>query len=147
MKRFNKAMLKINEADEQVIMMTFQAGLNDPNLVFSLGRTPLTSMMDLLFKALKYMNGEDALTTKGLMGKRKKTTGKKKTHQQLEILKPTTKNTQVKSTQYKQLEILKPRYAIQRDPHNNHTPRTQQPTHEPSGGVEVREEEHQPFWH
>ena len=29
-------------------------------------------MTDLLFKAQKYMNGEDALTIKGLMGKRKK---------------------------------------------------------------------------
>ena len=29
-------------------------------------------MMNLLFKAQKYMNGEDALTVKGLMGKRKK---------------------------------------------------------------------------
>ena len=29
-------------------------------------------MMNLLFKAQKYMNGEDALTAKGLMGKRKK---------------------------------------------------------------------------
>ena len=28
-------------------------------------------MTDLLFKAQKYMNGEDALTTKGLTGKRK----------------------------------------------------------------------------
>ena len=29
-------------------------------------------MMDLLFKAQKYMNGDDALTVKGLRGKRKK---------------------------------------------------------------------------
>ena len=53
-------------------MTTFQAGLNNPDLIFSLGKTPPTSMMDLLFKAQKYMNGEDALTVKGLMGKRKK---------------------------------------------------------------------------
>ena len=53
-------------------MTTFQAGLNNPDLVFSLGKTPLTSMMDLLFQAQKYMNGEGALTAKGLTGKRKK---------------------------------------------------------------------------
>ena len=53
-------------------MKTFQAGLNNPNIVFSLGKTPPTSMMGMLFKAQKYMNGEDALTTKGLTGKRKK---------------------------------------------------------------------------
>ena len=53
-------------------MMTFQVGLNNPNLVFSLGKTPPTSMADLLFKAQKYMNGEDALNAKGLTGKWKK---------------------------------------------------------------------------
>ena len=71
-KRFNKAVLEIYEVDDQVIMMTFQAGLNNPDLVFFLGKTPLTSMTDLLFKAQKYVNGEDALTAKELMGKRKK---------------------------------------------------------------------------
>ena len=65
-------MLEINKANNQVIMMTFQAGLNNPDLVFSLGKTPPTSMTNLLFKAQKYMNGEDALIVKGFMGKRKK---------------------------------------------------------------------------
>ena len=53
-------------------MMTFQVGLNNPDLVFSLGKTPPTSMTNILFKAQKYMNGEDTLTAKGLVGKRKK---------------------------------------------------------------------------
>ena len=70
MKHFNKVVLKIDEADDQVIMMTFQASLNNPDLVFSLGSP--TSMTDLLFKAQKYMNGEDTLTARGLTGKRKK---------------------------------------------------------------------------
>ena len=52
-------------------MMTFQARLNNLDFVFLLGKTLPTSMTDLLFKAQKYMNGEDALTTKGLTGKRK----------------------------------------------------------------------------
>ena len=72
MKRFNKATLEIDEADDQVIMTTFLAGLNNPVLIFSLGKTPPTFMTDLLFKAQKYMNKEDALTVKGLIGKRKK---------------------------------------------------------------------------
>ena len=55
-----------------IIMMTFQARLNNPDLVFSLGKTPSTSMTNLLFKAQKYMNGEETLTAKGLTGKRKK---------------------------------------------------------------------------
>ena len=72
MNQFNKAVLEI---DEQVIMMAFQARLINLDLVFSLRKTPPTSMMDLLFKAQKYMNGEDALTAKGLTEKRKKDEG------------------------------------------------------------------------
>ena len=49
--------------------------MNNPDLVFSLGKAPPTSMTDLLFKVQKYMNGEDALTTKGLTGKQKKDEG------------------------------------------------------------------------
>ena len=50
-KHFNKVVFKIDEAHDQVIMMTFQAGLNNPDLIFSSGKTPLISMIDLLFKA------------------------------------------------------------------------------------------------
>ena len=50
-KRFNKAVLEIDEVDDQVIMTTFQAGSNNPDLFFSLGKTLPTTMMDLLFKA------------------------------------------------------------------------------------------------
>ena len=60
----------MDEADDQVIMMTFQARLYNPDLVFLLGSP--TSMTDLLFKAQRYMNGEDTLTARGLTGKRKK---------------------------------------------------------------------------
>ena len=70
-KRFNKAVLEIDKVDDQIIMMTFQAGLNNLDLIFSLGKTPPTSMTNLLFKAQKYMNGEDAFTAKGLMVRRK----------------------------------------------------------------------------
>ena len=62
-------MLEIDESNNQVIMTTFQAGLNNPDLVFSLGKTPPTIMTDLMFKAQKYMNGEDALTANGVEGK------------------------------------------------------------------------------
>ena len=50
-KCFNKAVLEIDEVDDQVIITTFQAASNNPDLFFSLGKTPLTTMMDLLFKA------------------------------------------------------------------------------------------------
>ena len=71
-KRFNEAVLEIDEVDDQVILTTFQVRLNNPDFIFSLGKMPSTSTTDLLFKAQKYMNGEDALTAKGLTGKWKK---------------------------------------------------------------------------
>ena len=67
----NKVVLKIDEVDDQVIMMIFQARLNNPDLVFSLGKTPPITMTDLLFKAHKYMNRKDALTANGIDGKQK----------------------------------------------------------------------------
>ena len=71
MEHFNKAVLEIDKGDDQVIMTTFRAGLVNPDLVFSLGKTTPTSMIDLLFKVHKYVNREDALATKSLTGKQK----------------------------------------------------------------------------
>ena len=39
------------------------------DFIFSLDKTLLTTMTDLLFKAHKYMNREDVLMTKGIDGK------------------------------------------------------------------------------
>ena len=96
-KCFNKAVLEIDEVDDQVIMTTFQAGLNNPDFIFSLGKMSPTSMTDLLFKAQEYMNGEDALTAKGLTGKQKKeelgdSHGKKKDHKDSYSETKTSKN-------------------------------------------------------
>ena len=63
-------MLEIDEANDHVIMTTFQARLNNLYLIFSLEKTPPTTLIDLLFKAQKYMNGEDALTVNRIDGKR-----------------------------------------------------------------------------
>ena len=68
-KRFYKAVLEIDKANDQVRVTTFQAGLNNPDLFFSLRKTLPTTMTDLLFKVQKYMNGEDALTANGVNGK------------------------------------------------------------------------------
>lgn len=51
MKHFKKAVLKIDEVDDQVIITTFQASLSNLDLVFSLEKTLPTSMTDLMFKA------------------------------------------------------------------------------------------------
>ena len=41
------------------------------DFIFSLAKTPPNTNTDLLFKAKKYMNREDALTVKGIDGKQK----------------------------------------------------------------------------
>ena len=68
-KCFNKAVLEIDEANDQVVMTTFQAELNNPDLIFFLGKTLPTTMIVLLFKAQKYMNRKDALMANGIDGK------------------------------------------------------------------------------
>ena len=72
MRHFNKLVLEIDKGDDQVIMTTFQAGLVNPDLTSSLGKTTLTSMVDLLFKIQKCVNEEDVLAIKSLTGKQKK---------------------------------------------------------------------------
>ena len=42
-------------------MTTFKAGLRSRNLVASLAKNPLKTMAEMLLKAQKYMNAEDAL--------------------------------------------------------------------------------------
>lgn len=69
MKRFNRAILEVDEADDQVQLTAFQVGLTTKDFIFSLAKTPLTTLTNLLFQAQKYMNGEDVLTTKGMDGK------------------------------------------------------------------------------
>lgn len=70
-KRFNWAILEVDKEDDQVQLTAFQANLTTKDFIFSLAKTPPTTMTNLLFKAQKYMNGEDALTTKGMDGKQK----------------------------------------------------------------------------
>ena len=69
MKRFNQAILEVDKADDQVQLTAFQICLTTKDFIFSLAKTPLTTMIDLLFKAQNYINGEDALTAKGIDGK------------------------------------------------------------------------------
>ena len=68
MKCFNQAILEVDEAGNQVQLTIFQAGLMAKYFIFSLAKTSPTTMTDLLFKAQKYMNGENTLTVKGMDG-------------------------------------------------------------------------------
>ena len=50
-KRFNWEVLEVDEAEDQVQLMTFKAGLRSKEFVVALAKSPLTSMIDLLMKA------------------------------------------------------------------------------------------------
>ena len=59
--RFNKEALSINEADDKVLVAAFTNGLQEGKFLFSLYKNDLKTMLDVLYKATKYMNAEDAL--------------------------------------------------------------------------------------
>ena len=73
--RFNKELLQVDEAEDQVILTTFQARLLSRDFFFSITKSPLRTVAELLHKAQKYMNTEDAVTVKGMTCKRKKDKG------------------------------------------------------------------------
>ena len=61
MKRFTQETLEIDEADDKVQLTTFKAGLRSRDLVASLIKNPPKTMAEMLLKAQKYMNAEDAV--------------------------------------------------------------------------------------
>ena len=60
-KRFTRETLEVYEADDKVQLTTFKAGLRSRDLVASLAKNPSKTMVEMLLKAQKYMNAEDAL--------------------------------------------------------------------------------------
>nr|XP_023894320.1 uncharacterized protein LOC112006265 [Quercus suber] len=62
-KRFTRETLEVDEADDKVQLMTFNAGLRSKELVSSLAKNPPKTMAEMLLKVQKYMNAEDALVT------------------------------------------------------------------------------------
>nr|XP_023911624.1 uncharacterized protein LOC112023237 [Quercus suber] len=60
-KRFTRETLEVDEADDKVQLTTFKAGLRSRDLVASLAKNPPKMMAEMLIKAQKYMNAEDAL--------------------------------------------------------------------------------------
>ncbi|XP_050259175.1 uncharacterized protein LOC126704195 [Quercus robur] len=59
--RFTRETLEVDEADDKVQLTTFKAGLRSRDLVASLAKNPPKTMAEMLLKAQKYMNAEDAL--------------------------------------------------------------------------------------
>ena len=62
-KHFTRKTLEVDEADDKVQLTTFKAGLRSRELVTSLAKNPPKTMAEMLLKAQKYMNAEDALAT------------------------------------------------------------------------------------
>ena len=61
MKRFTQETLEMDEADDKVQLTAFKAGLKSREFVVSLVKNPPWMMAEILLKAQKYMNAEDAL--------------------------------------------------------------------------------------
>ena len=61
MKRFTWKTLEVDEVDNKVQLATFKAGLRSRDLVASLVKNPPRTMVEMLIKAQKYMNVEDAI--------------------------------------------------------------------------------------
>ena len=58
---FNKEALSIDETDNKILVAAFMNGLQKGKFLFSLYKNDLKTMSDVLYKATKYMNAEDAL--------------------------------------------------------------------------------------
>ena len=61
MTRFTLETLEVDEVDDKVQLTTFKAGLKSRDFVVSLVKNPPKMMAEMLMKAQKYMNTEDAL--------------------------------------------------------------------------------------
>nr|XP_023902335.1 uncharacterized protein LOC112014187 [Quercus suber] len=59
--RFTRGTLEVDKADDKVQLTAFKAGLKSREFVISLAKNPPKTMADMLLKAQKYMNVEDAL--------------------------------------------------------------------------------------
>ena len=58
---FNKEALSIDEADDKILVVAFTNGLRKSKFLFSLYKNNPKTMSEVLYRATKYMNAEDAL--------------------------------------------------------------------------------------
>ena len=59
--RFNKEAFSIDETDDKILVAAFTNGLKECKFLFSLYKNDPKTMSELLYRAIKYMNAEDAL--------------------------------------------------------------------------------------
>ena len=63
MKCFTQETLEVEKDGDKVQLTTFKTGLKSRKFVVSLMKNPPKMMVEMLLKAHKYMNAEDALST------------------------------------------------------------------------------------
>ena len=61
--RFNRKALLIDEANDKVLVTAFTNGLCFREFLFSICKNDLKMMTDMIYKATKYMNAKDAMTS------------------------------------------------------------------------------------
>ena len=54
------------EADDKVLITVFTCGLRLREFLLSLYKNDLKTMAEMLYKAMKYMNAEDAMIVRGM---------------------------------------------------------------------------------
>ena len=59
--RFNKEALSIDEVDDKILVAAFTNRLRKGKFLFSLYKNDPKTMSNVLYRATKYMNAEDAL--------------------------------------------------------------------------------------
>ena len=59
--RFNKEALSIDEADDKILVAVFTNGLQKGKFLFFLYKNDPKTMLNVLYRATKYMNANDAL--------------------------------------------------------------------------------------
>ena len=62
--RFNKEALLIDEVDDKILVVAFTNGLRKDKFLFSLYKNDPKTMSEVLYRATKYMNAEDALSAR-----------------------------------------------------------------------------------
>ena len=60
-KHFTRETLEVDETNDKVQLTTFKAGLKSREFMVSLAKNPPKTMAEMLLKAQKYMNAENAL--------------------------------------------------------------------------------------
>ena len=58
---FNKEALSIDKTDDKILVVVFTNGVWKGKFLFSLYKNEPKTMLDMLYRATKYMNAEDVL--------------------------------------------------------------------------------------